>query len=161
MIVVSNTSPIMNLAVVGQLQLLEQLYHKVRIPEAVLQELVALDLSQIQGKSIQTISWIETHPLTNRPLADLLLLELHTGEAEAIVLALEMGANLLLLDERRGRQVASRMGIKCLGLLSMLIEAKHQGLISVVKPILDDLIAQAGFWVSSQLYTRILQAAAE
>jgi uncharacterized protein len=66
----------------------------------------------------------------------------------------------LLIDERRGRKVASRLGLKFIGLLGMLVEAKRKGFI-VVKPILDDMIAKAGFWVDSQLYARVLQEAGE
>lgn len=83
------------------------------------------------------------------------------GEAEAIILAVEKKADLLLLDERRGRTVAYQLGIKFIGLLGILIEAKHQQIISAVKPLLDELIAKAGFWVSTHLYNCVLKAAGE
>lgn len=88
-------------------------------------------------------------------------LELDPGEAAAIALAIELKADLLLLDERRGRTVASRFGLRFVGLLGVLIEAKQQGYLGAVKPILDDLITRAGFWVSQPLYERVLQAAGE
>jgi predicted nucleic acid-binding protein len=83
------------------------------------------------------------------------------GEAEAIVLALEFKPDLLLLDERKGRQVASNLGIKFTGILGILIEAKNKKLINAIKPIMDDLIKQVGFRVSSKLYQRVLQIANE
>lgn len=161
MIVVSNTSPIMNLAIIGQLNLLNRLYGKVFIPEAVFQELSAVDSEENGLLKIQSRSWIEKRFITNRSLVDALLLDLDVGEAEAIVLAKEVNADLLLIDERRGRKIASRLGLKVIGLLGMLIEVKHRGFVSRVKPILDELIEKAGFWISSQFYKRVLCEAGE
>jgi len=160
-IVVSNTSPIMNLAAIGQLGILERLYGKVLIPEAVLQELSAVGSKQVDTSEIQGLLWIEKQDVSNRSLVDSLLLELGAGEAEAIVLAMEVKAALLLVDERRGRKVASRLGLKYIGLLGVLVEAKREGLIAELKPILDDLIVKAGFWVSSRLYNRFLKEVGE
>lgn len=161
MIVVSNTSPLMNLAAIGQLGLLERLFEKVLIPEAVLQELSVVGLEQFGTKEIRKLPWIETRSVTNRTLVDYLLLELDKGEAEAIALATEMRADLLLLDERLARRAASRLGLRFTGLLGLLVEAKHRGFIVAVKPALDALTTKAGFWVSRDLYARALQAAGE
>lgn len=161
MIVVSNSSPIMNLAAVGQLNLLERLYEKVLIPEAVSQELSAIGSEQPEVAASQTLSWIETRAVADRSLVDLLLLELDAGEAEAIALAMEIKADLLLLDERLGRKAASRLGLRSIGLLGVLIEAKRKGFIVAVKPLLDNMIAKAGFWVGPQLYARVIREAEE
>ena len=72
-----------------------------------------------------------------------------------------MKAGLLLLDERRGRSIAQRFGLKSIGLMGMLIEAKRKGHVPAVKPVFDDLIAKAGFWVDNRLYARVLQEAGE
>ena len=161
MIVVSNTSPLTNLAAVGQLDLLPQLYQRVIIPTAVHRELAALSTGQPGFVEVGRLTWIESRAVKDHALVQALRLELDEGEAEAIALALEVSADLLLLDERLGRAVATRFGLRFIGLLGVLIEAKQQGLIPTVKPILDDLIVQAGFWVSQALYARVLQAAGE
>jgi predicted nucleic acid-binding protein len=160
-IVVSNTSAILNLAVVGQLSLLEQLYGMVIIPDAVSQELSTVDLQRSVAAEMRIPLWIETQSVTNHQLVNSLLLELDAGEAEAIVLAVELHADLLLLDERRGRKVASRWGLQLIGLLGALVQAKQRGFINTVKPVLDALIGKAGFWVSNDLYARVLQEAGE
>jgi predicted nucleic acid-binding protein len=68
---------------------------------------------------------------------------------------------MVLIDERRARAVATRLGLNVVGVLGGLVEAKHKALIPQLKPILDDLITRAGFWVSAQLYERVLQAVGE
>ncbi|CCI21527.1 conserved hypothetical protein [Microcystis aeruginosa PCC 9808] len=83
--------------------------------------------------------------------------ELDKGEAEAIALALELGADQVLIDERRGRRIAARLNLRYTGILGILVEAKNRGLISEVKPLLDALINQAGFWVAAPLYSSVLQ----
>ena len=161
MIVVSNTSPIINLAAIGRLDILRQLYGSIAIPESVYHEIAVTGSGDPGSREVPALGWIETKKATNRLHVAALQIELDKGEAEAIVLALELNAELLLLDERRGRAVASRMGLKSVGILGCLIEAKHKGLIPSIKPILDDLIAKAGFWVTTNLYTRVLQTAGE
>jgi predicted nucleic acid-binding protein len=160
-IVVSNTSPLTNLAAVGLLDLLRQLYEKVFIPQAVYDELTGGSGGQPGATEVQTLEWIETMPVMDHALVVALQMELDEGEAEAIVLTKELAADLVLLDERRGRVVASRLGLRFVGLLGVLIEAKQKGSIPAVKAVLDDLVAKAGFWVSQQLYARVLQAAGE
>lgn len=161
MIVVSNTSPIVNLAAVGQLNLLQQLYDRVIIPQAVYDEIVVAGAGQPGAVEVETYAWIEANKAADRVLVASLQLGLDEGEAEAIALAAELKADLLLLDERRGRAVASQLGLRCVGLLGVLMEAKHQDLIAAIKPVLDALIQRAGFWVSQALYDHVLQSAGE
>jgi len=82
---------------------------------------------------------------------------LDIGESEAIAFAIELGAELLLIDERRGRAEATRLGVRITRLLGILIEAKHQKLITAVKPLMDALIATSEFRVSPALYNQILE----
>jgi predicted nucleic acid-binding protein len=160
-IVVSDASPLISLAVTGHLEFLKHLYEQVRIPEAVYQELTGSDLELPGAAAVQTLEWIVSQPVRNQVLVRALLGELDHGEAEAIALAVEVQADVVLLDERRARRVATRLGLNVVGVLGVLVEAKHQALIPHLKPLLDDLITRAGFWVSPQLYERVLQAVGE
>ena len=145
MIIVSDTSALANLALVDQLWLLQELYGNVVIPDVVAQELNNATSSKIQ--SILSLDWIEVKWVTNPTMANTIQQEqsLDPGESYAIVLALEQQADELLIDERRGRQVATRLGIPIIGLLGILLLAKQRQLIPSIKPILDVLIQQAGF----------------
>lgn len=157
MIVVSDTSPINNLAAINQLHLLQQLYGTVIIPEAVYQELTDPDFPVAGAKEVQTFTWIQIRAVEDRTMLKALSSELDPGEAEAIVLALEMKAEQVLIDERRGRMIAARLNLHYTGILGVLVEAKSQGFISTVKPLLDDLINKAGFWVTEPLYKSVLR----
>lgn len=134
---------------------------KVCIPETVWQELSAIGSEQAWATEMQTASWLEKKSVGDRSLVDLLMLELDSGESEAIALAIEMKADLLLLDERQARKVAYRLGLKFIGLLGVLVEAKQKGFIAAAKPIVDDMIVQAGFWVGASLYNRVLREVGE
>jgi predicted nucleic acid-binding protein len=161
MIVISNTSPLVNLANIEKLNLLKDLYGRVIIPQAVYNEIVVAGSGQQGATEVETFDWIEVKQVSNQQLVTTLQVDVDVGEAEAIVLAVELKPDLLLLDERKGRLVANRLGIKFTGVLGLLIEAKRKGLIPAVKPIMDDLIGLVGFRVSPNLYQHVLQASNE
>ncbi len=83
--------------------------------------------------------------------------EIDEGESEAIVLAIEMGADYLLIDERIGTNKAREKGLETIGLLGVLIKAKEKGIIEKVETILDDLMNKAGFWIGEKLKERVLK----
>jgi predicted nucleic acid-binding protein len=156
-IVISDTSPINNLAAINHLHLLNQLYGTVLIPEAVYRELTDPNFPVAGTTEVQTFDWIQTCGVSNLNLVEALSNELDIGEAESIALAVEMQADQVLIDERRGRLIASRLNLRYTGILGVLVEAKSQSLILEVKPLLDALINEAGFWVAEPLYNNVLQ----
>ncbi|MEA5449823.1 DUF3368 domain-containing protein [Leptolyngbya sp. CCNP1308] len=163
MTIVCNTSPISNLAVIGQLDLLRQVYGAIVIPHAVAHEVAKLGSSCSQAAMLPTLPWVEIKELTFRDAVDDLLRQqkLDLGEAEAIILAISLNANLLIIDEQLGRNVAKQKGLEITGLLGALLEAKSKGIILQVKPIVDDLVGRAKFRVSTDLYRKILTLADE
>ena len=159
--IVSNTSPIINLACIDRLDLLPSLFGEIVVPDAVFHE-IAVAVPNAPGASdVRMAPWIHRHSVANQPLVASLRLELDPGEAEAIACALEANARLLLIDERRGRLVAQRLGLSVMGLVGALLLARKQGLIESIRPLLDDLRRVAGFWVSDVLYHRALYDAGE
>jgi len=138
MIVVSNTSPIINLAAVGQLELLQRLYGTITIPQAVYYEIAVRGSGQAGAIEIQTYPWFERHSVQDVALLKHLEQKLDAGEAEAIALAINMRANLLLLDERRGRMIARQHSLTVIGLLGVLLIATQRGYLVAIRPVLND-----------------------
>lgn len=160
MIVVSDSSPLISLAAVGRFDLLRQLYETISIPASVHEE-VTRAVGLAGAEELASADWISRRPVGNDFLVRALDGELDRGEAEAIALAVEIGAELLLMDERRGRAVAARFGLNVVGVLGMLVEAKQKALLDKVAPVLADLRRRAGFRVSLELYRRVLEVAGE
>ena len=163
MIIVNDTTALSSLAIAGQLSLLEKLYSTVIIPQAVADELANTSSEEGGVVAIPTLAWIEIRQASNFTMVKTLQDQqaIDPGDAEAIILALELGAERLLMDERLSRQAAIRLGLPITGVLGVLAAAKMEGLISAVKPVMDDMISQAGFWISGQLYDEVLQAVGE
>lgn len=161
MIVVSNTTPLIGLAAIGQFDLLRLLFIEVYIPQAVYDEAVVAGREEGGAKrEVSSAEWIRTVPVRNRSAVDLLLDELDLGEAETIILAQELGADWVLMDERRGRRKLVQLGINKIGTLGILLKAKQSDLLAEVKPELESL-RQQGFSVSQAVVDAILNSARE
>jgi len=161
MIIVSNTSPLTNLAAIGQFDLLQNLYTKVHITQGVWDELNAYG-QHWPGRNevIKATNWITRFTVQNAHLVTTLRQDLDRGEAESIALALELNADFILLDEKEGRRIAKRLGLKRIGVAGILLEAKAKGFIKKVQPHLTAL-RHAGFYLSEALYQSILTCANE
>ena len=141
MIIISDTSPLSSLALVGYLSILKDIYTDVIIPQAVANELANLTEEDIRIKAIVSLNWIQVQQAANLELVTCLRNDynLDIGEAEAIALALELKADELLIDERLGRRETVRLGLSITGILGVLLIAKNRGLVSKVKPIMESL----------------------
>jgi predicted nucleic acid-binding protein len=161
LIVVSDTSPLLNLARIGYLELLVKLYGQVVIPPRVEEELIRVRNEFPTQDELFSASWLAVVKPSDLRQVDELSKNLDAGEAEAIALAIEHNADLLLIDERRGRRVAAERGLKLIGLLGVLVSAKQSGYIRIIKPLLDDLIQTARFWIGPELYAEVLKQSGE
>lgn len=158
---VSDTSPILNLATIGEGALLEKIFGELAASTAVAQEILRLGSSSGRFAAIKLPSFIKVLPVQNTAFAEALKLQLHAGEAEAIALAVELKATRLLVDEHRARQVAARLGVPTIGCFGILLEAKRRGILTAIRPVLEKLEKQAGFWAGDALKATVLSAAGE
>ena len=161
MIVVADTSVILNLAFVGQEQLLTQLFGEVLIPPAVLAEFLRLSSAPGRFAGLILPTSLQTRPVSGIPASLRGDQRLDPGETEALALALELHANLVLMDEAAGRQAALQHGLVPIGVLGLLVEGKRKGLVPAVAPILRTLVGQARFRASQSLLRETLRLANE
>jgi predicted nucleic acid-binding protein len=157
--VVSNTSPIIALSSIDNIDILKQLYDEIIIPDAVFIEITKDTLPGC--REVNTLDWFKRKSVYDREKIFTLTTELDIGETEAIVLSLELKAGLLLIDERKGKHIADQLSINNVGVLGILIEAKHKKLVKTVRPLLDNLILKAGFWFDENTYNLVLQKVQE
>jgi predicted nucleic acid-binding protein len=150
-LVVSDSSPLIALDQIGQLKLLHDLYGEVVVPDAVAAEV---------APSLSLPAYITTRPLAMRVGLEALHPTLGPGETEAIILAQQDGAHLLLLDDRAARQIARARGLPVAGTLGLLVRAKEKGLLTVVRPCLEGL-KKAGFYTTPALIALVLKQAGE
>ncbi|MCB0561131.1 MAG: DUF3368 domain-containing protein [Lewinellaceae bacterium] len=161
MIIISDTSPITSLLAINHIHLLHDLYGFVTIPEGVKQELLRVESRRPEIENLLSEGWLQVKPITDQELFNKIFVDLDQGESEAITLGLELHADLILIDETKGRRMAKAYGLQVTGLLGVLMEAKSKKLIPSVKELLDGLIEKAGFYVKHDLYDSVLKAAGE
>ncbi len=157
MIVISDTSPISNLIIIEKLEILKEVFKEIIIPPFVESEIEKLPDFSISLNLYHRSVWIRKERPKNEEEVKKLMNEIDEGESEAIVLAIEIGADYLLIDERIGTNKAREKGLETIGLLGVLIKAKEKGIIEKVEPILNELINKAGFWIGDKLKERVLK----
>jgi predicted nucleic acid-binding protein len=119
-------------------------------------EVVTAGVDRAGAAEVREAAWIREHSLANSQAVSPLLARLDDGEAEAIVLALELGGGIpLLIDDRAGRRLARALDLRVLGSAGVLVEAKASGLIPQARPLLDQL-RTAGLWLGDSAYHQLL-----
>jgi uncharacterized protein len=151
MIVVADTSPPLHLARIGQLDLIPAVVGRVTMPRAVWAELVHPGTRPVVVAALEAATWID---LAEDPAASDLGLD--PGETAAILLAEQLHADALLIDERRGRAVAGARGIPVIGTLGVVAGARRLGVVDRAGPVVEALRAD-GFWLSDALVGEFLR----
>ncbi len=161
MIVVADAGPVIHLAAAGVLDLLPSLFGRVLVPREVYDEVVQHGAGRAGSAELAVAAWIEVRDSGgDSAVQSLLLQELDRGEAAAIALAVAVGAELLLIDERAGRQAALRLGLECGGSPRVILEAKRRGLVESVADIVERM-RRGGVWLSPMLVRAVRAEAGE
>ena len=157
--IIVNTSPLVYLYRVGQLDLLSKVYGRILAPASVHEELLKGRQVGADVPDLSVFKWVHIRPLKNSGLLPAVT-DLGLGEAEVIGLALEISSSLVVIDDQLGRKIARICGLKVTGTLGVLIKAKQKGHLAAIEPVLRDL-EESGFWIGRELIRMVLTKAGE
>jgi predicted nucleic acid-binding protein len=160
MIVVSNAGPIIALARISRLSLLQDYFDQIYISPGTYDELVVKGKGKPGSTDVRTSEWIIRQQVKDSRAVDILLLDLDRGESESIVLAQEIKADVVLLDDLIAREVARSLELRVNGSIGVLVNATKDGKIRKLEPILNDLRSK-GVWLSNELCNEALRLAGE
>ena len=160
--IVTNSTPLIELSKINQLDLLREVYGAVHIPEEVYIEVVVEGAGKPGAADVKAAGWIYCQSVVDKDRIRNLQSQhsLHLGECATIVLAQEIDAEQIILDDNAARREAIERGLPVIGTVGVLLIAKTQRIIPSVRPILDNLRAQ-GTRVSQDLYYQVLARAGE
>ncbi|HSS76498.1 MAG TPA: DUF3368 domain-containing protein [Thermoanaerobaculia bacterium] len=158
-LVISNTSPLLYLHQVGHLDLLWRLYGRIQIPLAVKKELMAGAELGVAVPDTSVLEWLEVKPLRATTLLPVVI-DLGSGEAEAIALAVANPGSLLILDDSLGRRIAHLNSVTYTGTLGVLVKAKKEGLLPSVSPVIEEL-RKTTMYLTQNLIEIVLREADE
>ncbi len=156
--VVSNTTPLISLLKISRLDILESLYKKILIPKAVYDEVEAGKNKDYYSDLLE-FPWIDVVEIEDKQ-AIKYYVDIDAGEAEAILLATEIQADLIIMDEKLGRLHAKHADLKVTGTAGVLIKAKSEGWVTEVRPLLFELIKK-DVWIGEKLVNEILNQVGE
>jgi uncharacterized protein len=161
MIVVTDTSVVLNLCCLGLERLLQEMFGDMSAPPSVAGEFRRLAGMDKRFSGLVFPPFIQI--LAPAHLAPGLIgnQKLHAGEIDALSLAAAQMADAVLMDEIAGRAAAAGLGLRCIGILGIFIQAKSAGLLLTIRPVLDELESKAGFWIAPPLRQRVLELVAE
>ncbi len=156
--VISNTTPILSLLKINKIEILKELYEEVIIPNEVFLE-IEKGKEKLFYADLTKFDWIRIEKISNAR-SSTYFFDLDKGEAEVLILANELNADLVILDELMGRRYAKQLDLNITGTIGVLLKAKELGLIESLRDVLQELIAK-GTWLNPQLIGKILKMADE
>lgn len=158
--VVVNTTPLIALSHVGQLDVLRKLYGEIIIPEAVHRELSVKTESVCKRAVDSSRSWIRVDKIKNQMAKSMYKTQLHDGEVEVMILAKEIMADVVIIDDANAKKHAKYLGLPVTGTLGVLLKAKQNGYVGELNPLLHQMV-QNGIYISQNLIEMCLKQAGE
>ena len=160
MSIIVNSTPLISLAIIHQLTLLQKIFHNVYLPQTVYNEVIINGKGRLGHTELSTINWFQIVDPVNISLKHSIMLQLDEGEADVITIAKDKSISLVCIDEFAGRQYAGLLGLDVIGTLGVLLIAKKKGFIPLLKPLCDKLIFNERY-ISRSLYNEVLIKAGE
>jgi uncharacterized protein len=158
-LIIADSSPLIGLARIGQLGLLPKLARRIVVPRAVWAEVTGARTDAPGASEVAAQSWIEVLEVDRQWVAPLHIL-VGQGEAEAIALAQREPSSILLLDDLRARKLAERLGLRRMGTVALLGQAKRAAMIPEIRPLLEALVAN-GIYIRQELIAAALREVGE
>lgn len=158
--VVVNTTPLIALSRVGQLGILKKVYGEVIIPEAVYRELSIKEDSVCKRAVDSSLDWIRVDKIKNQMAKSMYKTQLHDGEVEVMILAKEITADVVIIDDANAKKHAKYLELPVTGTLGVLIKAKKEGYVGELKPILQQMV-ECGIYISQGLIEWCLKQTGE
>ena len=154
--VLANTTPLIALANINQLELLRKLYETIIVPQAVIDEIVR----EPAKHRVHECSWIKVEKIKDSTQKKMFRARLHAGEVEVMILAREQKADLVIMDDDAAKKTAKFLGLHVTGTLGVLLKAKREGYLEKVEPIMNELIRD-GLYISNTVRQYVLNQAGE
>ncbi len=154
--IICNSTPLISLSGIKKLRLLNDLFGEITIPDKVFDEVVVAGFEKYGSYDVKECSWIKVSKTSDNILKNYLMQTLDQGEAEVIVLAAELKADLVIIDERLARKYAEKAGLKLIGTLGVLAKAKLEGYIPKVRCLVKEMLNN-GIWFNKDLVNGILR----
>lgn len=154
--VIVNTTPLIALCHVGQLDVLKKIYGEISIPQAVYRELAEKKESICKKQVDDSLDWIHVEKIENQMAKAMFKTQLHDGEVEVMILAKEKNADIIIIDDANAKKHAKYLKLPVTGTIGVLIRAKKQGYISELKPILQGMIDK-NIYISEKLMRLCLE----
>ena len=160
MSIIVNSTPLISLAILHQLELLQKIFHNVYLPRTVYSEVIVSGRGKSGHAELSVVEWFQIVDPVNISLKHSIMLQLDEGEADVITIAKDKSISLVCIDEIAGRKYANLLGLDVIGTLGILLTAKRQGYVPLLKPLLDKLILNERH-IGRDLYDEILIKAGE
>lgn len=158
--VIVNSTPLIALCHVNKLGVLKQLYGEIIIPKAVYDEISVKEDSICKKTVDESLDWIHVQEIQNHVAKAMFKSQLHEGEVEVMILAMEQQADVVIIDDQNAKKYAKYLKLPVTGILGVLMKAKQNGYISELKPILDRMI-QNGIYIKANLIELCLKQVGE
>jgi predicted nucleic acid-binding protein len=158
--VVVNTTPLIALSHIGQLDILKKMYGEILIPNAVYNELSAKPDSICKIEVDNSKDWIMVEEIKNQMAKSMYKTQLHEGEVEVMILSQEVNADLVIIDDANAKKHAKYLKLPVTGTLGVLIKAKQNGYVDKLKPMLQMMI-ENGIYISQDLVKLCLKQVGE
>lgn len=158
--VIVNTTPLIALSHVGQLNLLKELYGEIIIPQAVFEE-VSVKVDSVCKKEVDSsLDWIRVEKIRNQMAKDMYKTQLHEGEVEVMILAKEVAADVVIIDDANAKKYAKYLKLPVTGTLGVLLRARQMGYVDKLEPVLRQMV-EKGIYISQSLIELCLKQAGE